>query len=262
MYAEFETRTSYKYLEKVVSVLQEPICILGGWAVFLQVNTNFQKAQGRPYLGSRDIDLGFHFDKNITAEQMKKSSLAKSIELLQQKLKFKPISFRLLKEFHTETEEEIAEGQIIPAHFVFPMYLDLLVDYIPPNFKEIFHFQPADEPLLRFVFENSEYREELKQFKKKLWLPKPELLLATKIKALKQRDKEHKKRKDICDIFALLWYSTEKPQDLKEKVSCFIPLTKVFSSLSTITQSDYQKASQQVNHSAEEMKRVIGILSS
>ena len=60
MYQEFETRTSYNYLQKVISVLQEPVCILGGWAVFLQVNKNFQKAQGRPYLGSRDIDLGFH----------------------------------------------------------------------------------------------------------------------------------------------------------------------------------------------------------
>jgi len=261
VYAEFETRTSYKYLQRVISALQEPICILGGWAVFLHVNKNFQKAQGRPYLGSRDIDLGFHFDKDATFEQMKNSSLAKSMELLQKKLKFKPISFRLLKEVHTETEEEIAEAQIIPAHFVFPMYIDLLVDNIPPKFKETFHFQPADEPLLRFVFENSEYRRGLEQFKKKLWLPKPELLLATKINALKHRDKEHKKTKDICDIFALLWYSKEKPQDLKKKITQFVSFKKINSSLSTITKTDYEKASQQINHSAEEIRRVIDLLS-
>ena len=183
------------------------------------------------------------------------------MELLQTKLNFKPLSFRLLKEIHTETEEEIGEGQMIPAHFVFPMYIDLMVDTIPQKFKEAFHFQPADEPLLRFVFEHAEYRDELKQFKKKLWLPKPEVLLATKLNALEQRDKEHKKIKDICDMFALLWYSREKPQQLKEKVIPLVPSEKIQKVLSIITQSDYQKASQQLNHSADEIRRVIGLLS-
>ncbi len=206
MYPEFETRTSYKYLKRVISALEEPIYILGGWAVFLHVNKNFQKAQGRSYLGSRDIDLGFHLDKNAIVEQMKNSVLAKSLDILQNKLKFKSVSFRLLKEIHTETEEEIGEGKIIPAHFVFPMYVDVLVDNIPVKFKDVFRFQPADEPLLRFVFDYEKHREELKEFNKRLWLPKPELLLATKLNALKMRDKEHKKIKDLCDIFALLWY--------------------------------------------------------
>lgn len=260
MYAEFETRASYNYLQKVISVLQEPICVLGGWAVFLHVNKNFRKAQGRHYLGSRDIDLGFHFDKQITLKQMKNSSLAKSIELLQNQLNFKPLSFRLLKEIHTETEEEILEGQKVPTYFTFPLYVDLLVDYIPLKFKEFFHFQPADEPLLRFVFENKEYREELKQFNKKLWLPKPELLLATKINALKYRDREHKKIKDICDIFALLWYTKEKPQGLKDKIIQFIDLKKINKIISIINKEDYQKASQQLNHRPEEIKRVIELL--
>src|SRR3989344_7318636 len=154
MYLEFETKTSYNYLKHVISALEEPICILGGWAVFLHVNKNFQKAQGRPYLGSRDIDIGFHLDKKATVEQMKNSSLAKSLDILQNNLKFKSVSFRLLKEVHTETEEEIREGKIIPAHFIFPMYVDVIVDNIPVKFREVFHFQPADEPLLHFAFED------------------------------------------------------------------------------------------------------------
>ena len=158
MYLEFETRTSYKYLKQVISVLEEPICILGGWAVFLHVNKNFQKAQGRPYLGSRDIDLGFHLDKNATVEQMRNSALAKSLDILQNKLKFKSVSFRLLKEIHTETEEEIGDGKIISAHFVFPMYVDVLVDHIPAKFKEDFRFPLADEPLLSFAFEDGKFR--------------------------------------------------------------------------------------------------------
>ncbi|MEW5897287.1 MAG: nucleotidyl transferase AbiEii/AbiGii toxin family protein [Nanoarchaeota archaeon] len=260
MYPEFETKTSYKYLKQVISVLEEPICILGGWAVFLHVNKNFQKAQGRPYLGSRDIDLGFHLDKNAMTEQMKNSALAKSLDILQNNLKFKSVSFRLLKEVHTETEEEIEEGKIIPAHFIFPMYVDVLVDNTPQRFKEFFHFQPADEPLLRFVFEDKKYREELREFNKKLWLPKPELLLATKLTALKHRDKEHKKIKDLCDIFALLWYSEQKPQDLKKEIARFVSKRKVSGALSTISESEYQKSSQQLNHSSDEVKRVIELL--
>ena len=261
MYAEFETRTSYKYLQKVISALEEPICILGGWAVFLHVNKNFKKAQGRQYLGSRDIDRGFHLDKNATIEQMKNSALSKSLDILQDKLKFKSVSFRLLREVHTETEEEIEEGKIIPAHFIFPMYVDVLVDNIPTKFKDVFRFQPADEPLLSFVFEEQKHREELKEFHKKLWLPKPELLLATKLNALKHRDKEHKKVQDICDIFALLWYSKEKPQELKKRIVQFLTAKKIRASTSTIQKDDYQKASLQLNHSVEEIQRVIGLLS-
>ena len=260
MYQEFETKTSYKYLKQVLSALEEPICILGGWVVFLHVNKNFQKSQGRPYLGSRDIDLGFHLDKSATREQMKNSAIAKSLNVLQNKLKFKSISFRLLKEIHTETEEEISEGKIIPSHFIFPLYVDVLVDNIPAKFKEVFHFQPADEPLLNFVFENAEHREELKEFNRKLWLPKPELLLATKLSALTNRTKEHKKIKDLCDMFALLWYSKEKTSELSNKVTQFIPKQKVNKIIKTITQEEYQKASTQVNHTPEEIKRVLETL--
>ncbi len=257
MYPEFETKISYKYLQEVVKALEEPICILGGWAVFMHVNNKFQKAQGRSYIGSRDIDLGFHLNKNANIEDMKNSTLSKSLAILENKLFFKSVSFRLLKEIHTETKEEIENGKIIPSHFVFPMYVDILVDNIPSKFNEVFHFNPADEPLLRFVFEGSACREELKEFNKKLWLPKPELLLATKINALKYRDKEHKKIKDLCDIFALLWYSGENPKILAKKVKQFISAKEIFDSLLV---GDYKKCSVHLNHSPEEIQRVVEIL--
>ena len=95
MYPEFETKTSFKYLKQVISALKEPVCILGGWAVFFQVNKNFEKAQGRQYIGSRDIDLGFHLNKNDDIEQMKNSALSLSLDILQNQLKFESVSFRL-----------------------------------------------------------------------------------------------------------------------------------------------------------------------
>ena len=59
LYSNFETETSYSYLQKIIKTIDEPICILGGWAVYFTVNKTFQKDQGRNYLGSRDIDLGY-----------------------------------------------------------------------------------------------------------------------------------------------------------------------------------------------------------
>ncbi len=191
---------------------------------------------------------------------MENLALAKSLGTLQNKLKFRPLSFRLLKEVHTETEEEIQEGQIIPLHFIFPMYIDSLVDNIPKNFKEVFKFQPADEPLLKFAFENPKYREELKEFNKRLLLPKPELLLATKLNALQYRDKEHKKIKDICDMFALLWYAGENPSELSRKVTQFTSKKKIKQSIESIKAEDYNKANKQLNHSSEEIKRIIETL--
>src|SRR3989338_2850346 len=149
MYKEFETKTSYKYLKEIIGNLKEPICILGGWAVFFHVNKKFHESQGRPYLGSRDIDLGFHIKESSSDEELKNSTLSQTISILKEKLGFKPLSFRLFKEIHTETEEEIKKGEIVPAHFIFPIYVDLIVDRIPEDFKRIFGFNPIDEPLLR-----------------------------------------------------------------------------------------------------------------
>jgi len=248
MYKEFETRTSYKYLREVIANLKEPICILGGWAVFLHANQKFQKAQGRPYLGSRDIDLGFNMSGDL-----RQSVLAQTISILTEKLNFKPLSFRFVKEIHTETEEEIDDGNMIPAHFVFPMCVDLIVDSIPLGFKKVFGFVPIDEPLLKAVFDRKEFVI-LKEFEKKLLLPKPEILLAMKINSLPDRDKEHKRVKDLCDIFALAWYSDVKLEEIN--LSKYIPESIIKKCLKSVEDDDFQRAAAQLGHDKEEVRNV------
>ena len=81
MYREFETKTSYKYLKEVIGSLNEPICMLGGWAVFFHVNKKFEEAQGRPYIGSRDIDLGFHIKESSSDDELKDSALNQTINI-------------------------------------------------------------------------------------------------------------------------------------------------------------------------------------
>ena len=99
LYSTIETDTSYKYLQQIVKILDEPICILGGWAVYLTVNSNFYESEGRNYLGSKDIDLGFHIDKSLNKSELKDIAMAKSLEKID-KDGFKPQSFRYYKEIH------------------------------------------------------------------------------------------------------------------------------------------------------------------
>ena len=93
LYNTIETDTSYKYLQQIVKILDEPICILGGWAVYLTVNKNFKKAEGRNYLGSKDIDIGFHIDGSLDKNKLKFTTIAKSLKKIE-KDGFKPQSFR------------------------------------------------------------------------------------------------------------------------------------------------------------------------
>jgi hypothetical protein len=51
-----------------------------------------------------------------------------------------------------------------------------------------------------------------------LWLPTPEILLATKLRSVCNRTKDEKMIKDICDIYVLSWYSPRKFHQLKHDV--------------------------------------------
>lgn len=223
LYSDFETETSYIYLQKIANILNEPICILGGWAVYFTVNTAFRKDQGRNYLGSRDIDLGFYLNKKLTKSQLKSSTIGNALSLLEKK-DFKPLGFRYYKDIHIETGKELTSDQSAktPTHDIFQIYVDPIVNEVHPSFREIFGFDPVDEPLLSYVFQDKNYRTELTEFNKRLWLPTPEILLATKLKSVCNRTKDEKLIKDICDIYVLSWYSPKKFHQLKHDVHEFV----------------------------------------
>ena len=94
-----------------------------------------------------------------------------------------------------------------PSYNIFPIYVDLIVDNIPNNFRERYGFNPVDEPLLRELFESESKRSIVEFLGKLVWLPSPNVLLATKIKSYPSRDKDHKRIKDMCDITSLLLFS-------------------------------------------------------
>lgn len=249
MYDDFETNTSYKYLKIVVDALTEPICLLGGWAVYLQVTKDYKEAVGRDYLGSRDIDLGFHFTPGLSEQEMRCSPLAQSIKAIT-KLGFEPLSFRYVKDIDRETGQPTEA--MIPLFRRFQMAVDLIVDYQPKRFKSVFGFNPICEPLLKFAFEGNS--RELVEFEKKLLLPSPSLLLATKLNSIQYRDKYDKRIKDLCDIYALLWHSGDTPQNVERKARQFTTLKL------KATAEDIGKAAAALGQGAEAVEKVINVL--
>lgn len=257
MYEPYETRISKRYLEVVLSRIARPVCLLGGWAVYLHVNENFRGATGREYIGSRDIDLGFHLETRWTEEELRGSAFAKSLRILEG-LGFMPLGFRYLKEFHTETAEELGkERRDTPQHFVFPLYVDPIVDAIHPEFYRVFKFHPVDEPFLEMVFSDSANRVNAELFGGDMWLPKPHILLATKLNSVANRDKEHKRLKDIADIFAVLWFSGVEIRDTMSKLYEFYDAKKARRTLGSISEEESRRVGAAIGFSHNEIKRVL-----
>ena len=224
LYDDFETDISFKYLEKIVKNLESPLCILGGWAVYFTVNEHFEKEWGRKYIGSKDIDLGFYIEKDLERDKLINTEFGRSITRLKE-LGFQPLGFRFFKDIKRETGEDLTleQSRKTLLYNIFQIYVDPIVNNIHPSFKEIFGFKPIDEPLLSLVFQDEKNRTEIEEFNKLLWLPKPAILLATKINALPTRTKDEKLIKDICDIYALSWYSGEEFNQIKSEILAILP---------------------------------------
>lgn len=230
MYQEKETGMSYEYLEKVVSVLDEPICLIGGWAVYFTVNQAYKASTGKDYIGSRDIDLGFHIEDKQGTENTAFANAAKKLE----QEGFTEAGGRMVKDLDYDTGKEVKpeEAREKPMYELHKMYVDLMVDHQPKNGgKMVF-----DEELLQYVFDDPKHREELEQFNKKLWIPQPWLLLAMKIKSLPNRQKDHKRQKDIADIAALILFT--KNEDATYNLIEAIRKDKILQTLKSITPAE------------------------
>lgn len=258
MYQPYETEISQSNLATVFSKLTDHVCLIGGWGVYLTVNDNFNQQHGRNYMGSKDIDLGFHIDKSWDENGLKGSVFAKSMTILEKDLKFTRLGFRYVKYYHTETRKELTEeeARTTQRHLMFDLNVDPIVDYIHPKIKEIFKFDPVDEPRLSLVFDDNRFRT-LSEFGGNFMLPNPEVLLAAKINSVCRRDETHKRIKDIADIYALLWYSDVKFVQLKTELNKICGEKKVSGVISTFNDNDYAQVSSNLGIDKSEIKRVI-----
>jgi len=257
LYEPVEIQISEKYLKKVFKLIKGNICLLGGWAAYHIVNKNFEKTTGRNYVGSRDIDIGFHIDKNWTEQQLKKSEFCTAIRQIEN-MGFRSVSFRLIKDFHLETGRELtqAESTKLPQYQIFNLYVDPVVDYIHPKIKPVLGFVPIDEPLLSLVF-TKRLSTTAKLLGTNVLMPKTHVLLAMKLNSVVHRDKEHKRIKDIADIYALLWFSDIPLQQLKKQLFSIHSEDKTRKTIQGFTKEDIEKASIAIGINTQEISRVL-----
>lgn len=220
----------------------KPLCILGGWAVYFTVNDSFKNDTGRDYHGSKDIDLGFHMGESETTDSIRNSAFAQSVRALES-AGFIQISFRLVQRYHRETRQLLSEEESkrIPIYNLFDLYVDPIVDRIPPEIEKILGFTPPDEPLLKEVFEKNKYTI-INRFGVSIILPNPEVLLSTKLSSFPNRQKDHKKIKDLVDIYALIWHSGLRTQNLQRRVIEITGSEKIIRTLSSVTDDELEAA--------------------
>ena len=256
-YQPTETETSGKQLQIIFKKLKGQTCLLGGWAVYHLVNRSYEKTTGRKYVGSRDIDIGFHIDKEWTEEQLIHSEFATAIKTIE-KLRFTPVGFRLVKDFNIDNGKELTpeESAKLPLHQIFQLYIDPIVDHIHTKIKTLLGFVPIDEPLLSLAFQEKLHTTQT-LFGKRIMLPKPQLMLAMKLNSAPKRDKENKLIKDISDIYALLWHSDTPLSKLKDQLFSIIPEQQTKKTLQNFSEEDISKAAKTLGINAQEISQVI-----
>ncbi len=258
LYENHETEISKNNLATVLSKVTKPTCLLGGWAVYLTVNENYRKEKGRNYHGSKDIDLGFHFSKKESRESLINSAFNQSVKALEG-IGFYSIGFRFVQHYHRDTRKALTPEQAkkIPYYNLFDLYVDPLVDNTPDRIHDVLGITPADERLLEAVFEKGQFVE-VKEYGVTIRLPTAGVLLATKLISLPKRTKDHKKWKDIADIYALIWHSGKKPAALKSRVLSLLSQKDVRKAFSQVEDADYQEASTAIGVESAEIKNVVG----
>ncbi|PGF14564.1 hypothetical protein CP556_20910 [Natrinema sp. CBA1119] len=215
-YVDAVTTLSERELQDIMAAASPPVCLLGGWAVHLHVTEGFRAAYDRPYIGSRDIDLGIHIETDWTTEEMPTTSVAMTLQEIEEELGYTRGRFGFYQQFHRDTGERLSDDEATdhPPHNIFRVDIDIIPDTTALDaFHEAFGFRPPAEPLLEPAF-TAGRAEALDDYVSwdapaEVLIAAPELLAAMKVRALPQRDKSHKRLKDLADLHALLWYVTE-----------------------------------------------------
>jgi hypothetical protein len=236
------------------------MCLIGGWAVYESVNERYEEDKGRRYVGSKDIDIGFHMDASWSLEQIKNSDYLKIFNYLEEN-NFNWVGYRFMKGYDYETHRELSKKELVekPMHEVIEFFIDPIVDNVNPLVREKLLINPIDEPLLSHVFDEKQVTEITlhDREKTKATIPNPEILLAMKINSVDNRTKDHKRVKDITDIFALIWYSEHEIDEIRDKITQFKEFNMIEKTISRFTEDELNKASNIIDITPQEMKTIL-----
>lgn len=248
-YIDEITAFSENELERLLGVVAPPVCMLGGWAVHIHVTDAFETEYDRTYIGSRDIDIGLFVDPDWTASDIEQESVADTMEEIEVQMGYKRGRFGFYQEFQRSSRTPLREDETsdYPQHEIFRVDIDIIpsTDSLDP-FEEVFGFRPPAEPLLQPVFED-DHVEYLDQYvdwnvqSEVTLVPRP-ILAAMKIRSYPDREKGHKRIKDLADLHALLWYGSDY-QQLSSAVLEYLDCSDIERFQESMSDEEVQRAS-------------------
>lgn len=233
------------------------MCLLGGWAVHATVDTRYRLATGREYIGSRDIDLGFHFEGGEDAEAVRGSALAGTVRSLG-KIGYEGAGHRMVRHYDWDTRRPLTreEAARTPSHNMVRMYVDLMVDNAPPGAREALGFVPVDEKMIGHALVGG-LSDEVDGLGARVLLPRPEVLLAAKVSSMPIRPEGHKKWKDIADMYALAWHSGVEIGELRAAVLGPAPQGQLSKALGAIGGEGCGRAAEALGADAGHVRAVL-----
>jgi len=221
------------------------------------VNESYQTATGRDYIGSRDVDVGFHIDMGWSGEELSEASFGSFLRRLED-LGFQSQSFRLYRDFDHDSLRPLStkEADVKPSFDVVKLYVDPVVDRIHPLMSEIFGFTPIDEPLLEAAFSGDIFNTHSIDGIE-VRVVAPHLLLATKLNSAVIRLHSHKRAKDIADVYALIWHSGLSLEEMRDSLYRVYPEEKTKTMIDGIRNDEIQGIGRVLGAEPREIRRVL-----
>ena len=218
LYDERVTTVSLDTLRTIAKMIDYPVCLCGGWAVYFTINAFFKEKKMRDYLGSQDIDIGFFLPPMISKSELESTTLFRTLKILESN-GFQPDGFRYRKEIKLDKRMNI---RTTPEPEIFSLYVDILVNSYPPSIYDIYPNYFFEVSLIEEVYTNERNQICIPGISTNLFMPTRAILTAMKIRSFSSRGQEyHKKIKDLCDLYSLLWFSERSIHENMEEVRAF-----------------------------------------
>ena len=160
----------------------------------------------------------------MTKTELESTNLFKMLNILESN-GFKPEGFRYKKDIEY-TQQVTKDEKLKNKDFV--LYVDILVNSYPPSLYDIHPNCFFEVPLIEQAYCNNKYQVKISSITNNLFIPTREILAAMKIQSLPSRgDAQHKKIKDLCDLYSLLWFSKKTVKENIEDMLNFIDVNSI-----------------------------------
>ena len=160
----------------------------------------------------------------MTKSELESTNLFKILKILESN-GFKPEGFRYRKDI---AYAEIGTKEDMEKNKAFVLYVDILVNSYPPSLNDIHPNCFFEIPLIEQVYNDAKYQVKISSISDNFFIPTREIITAMKIQSLPARgDAHHKKVKDLCDIYGLLWFSKKSVYEIIDDVLNIIDVNSI-----------------------------------